>query len=123
MNMTGGEAIDALREGRTVENTRTGLQYRMGCDGGLYEGRAYKGWTKLPHVPSYFIGDDTYTIVDMYPMSFVEALRAMLDDLVVENRHREGVRWRIEGGIIIGRRNDGHVELSEDDMRSGWRIA
>lgn len=121
--MNGMEAMKTMLDGKTVR-IPTGCAYRIKHGEFQIRGAGSDRWERGESVCiNRFLNDDWFSIVEEYPLTFTEALHAMVDGRMCECGKRPGVRYVFN---TMGRfryfPSNVAASFSEMEHAARWRI-
>jgi len=100
IEMNAREAMQALLDGKILKD-ECGNQFKMSDQGALMTNGVYGTWYK-----AHSIYNNDLQIFEEYPLTFEEALKAMLDGKVIQPKRKVG------GLRHVYRLNNGAIEVN-----------
>lgn len=122
--MDGIEALKAMKEGKIIKYANT--QYCYKKDNLMEFSEDEMDWIVSPVSASFFVNECGFEIVEQtFNLTFVEALRAMLNGNKVCNEIYPDLIQYIEDGVIKTYRSGGYARITyidTDEQTRKWRI-
>lgn len=121
--MNGIEALMCLKEGKIIRHR--GIIFRLNLERHDVDFKVGdEGWSRCPQVEYFLFHDDGYEVVENvdYPLSYREALHAMIDGKECANEKYPDTGYRFSScGSFCSRANP-RVIFDSSERVVGWRI-